>query len=127
MGFNLAFKGLKFVTSSIILWFITIFTLCMWFPHIAIDLEFVLDMVILYFLAIRFRRYATVRINRQIVKHLMIMTMMMKLKPSHYFCVQGVSCGTGYPRKVCHVGQGTLARADMSFATQLITAQLPMV
>jgi hypothetical protein len=25
----------------------------MWFPHIAIDLVFVLDMVILYFLAIR--------------------------------------------------------------------------
>jgi len=29
----------------------------MWFPHIAIDLVFVLDMVILYFLAIRFRWY----------------------------------------------------------------------
>jgi len=31
--------------------FITILTLCMWFPHIAIDFVFVLDMVILYFLA----------------------------------------------------------------------------
>jgi len=29
----------------------------MWFPHIAIDLVFVLDMVILYFLTIRFRWY----------------------------------------------------------------------
>src|SRR5215475_15698023 len=32
----------------------------MWFPHIAIDLVFVLDMVILYFLAIRFRWYAII-------------------------------------------------------------------
>ena len=32
----------------------------MWFPHIAIDLLFVLDMVILYFFAIRFRWYAIV-------------------------------------------------------------------
>ena len=32
----------------------------MWFPHIAIDLVFVLDMVILYFLAIRFRWNAIV-------------------------------------------------------------------
>jgi len=32
----------------------------MWFPHIAIDLVFVLDMVILHFLAIRFRWYAIV-------------------------------------------------------------------
>ena len=32
--------------------FITIFTLCMWFPRIAIDFVFVLDIVILYFLAI---------------------------------------------------------------------------
>ena len=30
----------------------------MCFPHIAIDLVFVLDMVILYFLTIRFRWYA---------------------------------------------------------------------
>jgi len=32
----------------------------MWFPYIAIDFVFVLDMVILYFLAIRFRWYAIV-------------------------------------------------------------------
>jgi len=32
----------------------------MWFPHIEIDLVFVLDIVILYFLAIRFRWYAIV-------------------------------------------------------------------
>jgi hypothetical protein len=32
----------------------------MWFPHIAIALVFVLDKVILYFLAIRFRWYAIV-------------------------------------------------------------------
>jgi hypothetical protein len=30
--------------------FITIFTLCMWFPHFAIDFVFVLDMVILHLL-----------------------------------------------------------------------------
>jgi len=36
-------KYLKSVTCSIILWFITILTLCMWFPHITIDLVFVLD------------------------------------------------------------------------------------
>jgi len=40
--------------------FITIYTLCMWFPHIAIDFVFVLDMVILYFLAIRFKWCAIV-------------------------------------------------------------------
>ena len=40
-------KYLKSVTCSIMLSFITIFTLCMWFPHIA------MDFVILYFLAIR--------------------------------------------------------------------------
>ena len=45
-------RYLKSVTCSIILSFITIFTLCMWFPHIAIDFVFVLHMVILYFLAI---------------------------------------------------------------------------
>ena len=33
---------------------------CMWFPHIAIDFVFVPDMVILYFLAKRFRWCATV-------------------------------------------------------------------
>ena len=60
MEFNSGFKGLKYVTCSIILSFITIFTLCMWFPHIAIDLVFVLDMVISYFLAMRFRWYAIV-------------------------------------------------------------------
>jgi len=59
MGFNSGFKGLKSVTRSVIMSFITIFTLCMWFPHIAIDLVFVLDMV-MYFLAIRFRWYAIV-------------------------------------------------------------------
>jgi len=32
----------------------------MWFTHIAIDLLFVLDIVILYFLAIRFKWYAIV-------------------------------------------------------------------
>ena len=32
----------------------------MWFPHIAIDFVFVLDMVILYFLAIRFKWCAIV-------------------------------------------------------------------
>jgi len=32
----------------------------MWFSHIAIDFVFVLDMVILYFLAIRFKRYKEV-------------------------------------------------------------------
>ena len=32
----------------------------MWFPYIAIDLVFVPDIVILYFLAIRFRWYAIV-------------------------------------------------------------------
>ena len=53
-------KYLKSVTFSIILSFITIFTLCMWFPHIAIDFVFVLDMVILYFLAIRFKWCAIV-------------------------------------------------------------------
>jgi len=31
-----------------------------WFPHIGIDLVFVLDMVILYFLAVWFRWYAIV-------------------------------------------------------------------
>ena len=36
-------KYLKSVTCSIILSFITIFTLCMRFPHIAIDFVFVLD------------------------------------------------------------------------------------
>ena len=41
-------KYLKSVTCSIILLFITIFTLCMWFPHIAIDFVFVLDIVITY-------------------------------------------------------------------------------
>ena len=40
--------------------FITIFTLCMWFPHIAIDFVFVPDMVIFYFLAIRFKWCAIV-------------------------------------------------------------------
>jgi len=53
-------KYLKSVICSIILSFITIFTLCMWFPHIAIDDVFVLDMVILYFLAIRFKWCAIV-------------------------------------------------------------------
>ena len=53
-------RYLKSVTCSIILPFITIFTLCLWFPHIAIDFVFVLDMVILYFLAISFKRYAIV-------------------------------------------------------------------
>src|SRR5215469_1062546 len=53
-------RYLKSVTCSIKLSFITIFTLCMWFPHIAIDFVFVLDMVILYFLAIRLRRYAII-------------------------------------------------------------------
>ena len=43
-----------------VLSFITILTLCMWFPHIAIDFVFVLDMAILYFLATRFRWYAIV-------------------------------------------------------------------
>jgi len=52
-------RYLKSVTCSIILLFITIFT-PMWFPHIAIDFVFVLDMVILYFLAIRFMWYAIV-------------------------------------------------------------------
>ena len=33
----------------------------MWFPHIAIDFVFVLGIVILYFLSIRFRWYAIVR------------------------------------------------------------------
>ena len=51
---------LKSVTCSIILSFIIIFTLYMWLPHIAIDFVFVLDMVILYFLAIRFRWHATI-------------------------------------------------------------------
>ena len=37
---------LKSVTCSVILSFITICTLCMWFPHIAIDFVFVLDIVI---------------------------------------------------------------------------------
>ena len=32
----------------------------MWFPHIAIDLVFVLDVVILYFFALRFKWYAIV-------------------------------------------------------------------
>jgi len=32
----------------------------MWFPNIAIDFVFVLEMVILYFLAIRFKWYAIV-------------------------------------------------------------------
>ena len=54
-------KYIKSVTYSIILSFITIFTLCMWFPHIGIDFVFVLDMVILYFLAIRFKWCAIVR------------------------------------------------------------------
>ena len=40
-------RYLKSVTCSIKLSFITIFTLCMWFKHIAIDFVFVLDMVIL--------------------------------------------------------------------------------
>ena len=53
-------KYLKSVTCSIILSFITIFTLCMWFSHNATDFVFVLDMVILYFLAIRFKWYAIV-------------------------------------------------------------------
>jgi hypothetical protein len=38
-------------------------------------------------------------INRQMVKYLATMTMMMKLKASHYFCVQGVSCEKGHRRK----------------------------
>ena len=36
-------KYLNSVTCSMILSFITIFTLCIWFPHIAIDFVFVLD------------------------------------------------------------------------------------
>ena len=51
-------KYLKYVTHSIMLSFITIFTLCMCFSHIAIDFVFVLDMVVFYFLAIIFRWYA---------------------------------------------------------------------
>ena len=47
-------KYLKYVTCSIMLSFITIFTLCMWFPHIAIDFVFVLDIDILYFIATMF-------------------------------------------------------------------------
>ena len=50
----------KSVTCSIILSFITVFTLRMWFPHIAIAFVFVLYIVILYFLAVRFRWYAIV-------------------------------------------------------------------
>jgi hypothetical protein len=38
----------------------TVFTFCMWFPHITIDFVLVLDMFFLYFLAIRFRCYAMV-------------------------------------------------------------------
>src|SRR5215469_17034786 len=53
-------RYLKSVTCSIKLSFITIFTRCMWFPHIAIDFVFVLDMVILYFFAIRLRWYAII-------------------------------------------------------------------
>jgi len=53
-------RYLKSVTCSVIFSFITIFTLCMWFPHIAIDFVFVLDMVILYFFAIRFMWYVIV-------------------------------------------------------------------
>jgi len=53
-------RYLKSVTCSIILSFITIFTVCMRFPHIVIDLVFVLDTVILYFLAIRFRWFTIV-------------------------------------------------------------------
>ena len=48
------------ILKTKILSFITIFTLCMWFPHIAIDFVFVLDMVILYFLAISFKWCAIV-------------------------------------------------------------------
>jgi hypothetical protein len=38
----------------------TIFTVCMWFPHIAIDFVLMCDMFILYFLAVRFSCYAIV-------------------------------------------------------------------
>jgi hypothetical protein len=41
-------------------------------------------------------------INRQMVRYLTMMTMVMKLKASHYFCVKGVSCGTGHRRKSRH-------------------------
>jgi len=37
-----------------------VFTPWMWFPHIVIDKIFVLDMFILFFLAIRFRCYVMV-------------------------------------------------------------------
>jgi hypothetical protein len=39
--------------------FTTVFTLCMWFPHIAIDYVFVLVMVFFFF-SIRFRCYVIV-------------------------------------------------------------------
>jgi hypothetical protein len=45
-------------TCSIVLLYMTIFTLCMWFPHIAIDYVLMFDMFSLYFPAIKFRRYA---------------------------------------------------------------------
>jgi len=38
----------------------TVFTPWMWFPHIVIDMIFVLDKFFLYFLAIRFRCYIMV-------------------------------------------------------------------
>jgi hypothetical protein len=51
-------KYLNSFTCSMILSSITIFTLCMLFPRIVIDFVFVLDIVILNFLAIRFNWYA---------------------------------------------------------------------
>jgi len=71
INWNLSYKSLlysdirypsylKSVTCSIILSFITIFTLCMWFLHDAIGFVFVLDMVIWYFLATRFKCYSIV-------------------------------------------------------------------
>ena len=48
----------------------------MWFPRIAIDFVFVLDIVILYFLAIMFKWYAINMIkfkNNQTVGHVVFM------------------------------------------------------
>ena len=51
-------KYLKSVAFSITVY--QKLTHCMWFPNIAMDFVFVLDIVMLYFLAVRFTCYAIV-------------------------------------------------------------------
>jgi len=46
----------------------------MWFPHIAIDFVFVLDIVIWYFLAVRFRWYAMVFMSWYLIKRMVNLT-----------------------------------------------------